>query len=66
VTTLLDGEGVADDRLGYGHNGAGAETLDRPEDDQLDHRRGDAAEGRSAEEDDDPGEEDGLSTVEVG
>ena len=57
---------VADDREGDRLKGPGAEPLDRSKDDQLDHRRGEAAGQRSDDEDDEPEHEDRLSAVHVG
>jgi hypothetical protein len=65
---------VADDRHHVDDEAAGAETLDRPEGDQLDHAvagaaeqagSGRAAERRADEEDDDRGQEDRLAAEQV-
>ena len=57
---------VADDREGDRLKGPGAQALDRPEDDQLDHRGREAARDRRDDEDDQPEHEDRLAAVHVG
>ena len=61
AAALARRDDVGDDRLRADHESAGADSLQRPEADQLPHRLREAGEHRAGEEDQDRGEEDRLA-----